>query len=80
MFRPEIRPFSEARLEQLSLPAGFRISVYASELEHARMLAVHYGYPEDIAVLVEHVAHVIVRNDADGVACSCGENGLPEPT
>jgi len=67
VFRPEIRPFSDARLEQLSLPTGFRISVYAAALEHARMLAVHREHVYLTRPTQGDVLR-LVDEDADGVA------------
>lgn len=39
-FRPEERPFQDQYLAGLTAPAGFRVTVFAQNLQHARMLAV----------------------------------------
>lgn len=39
-YRPVQREFSEARMKQLKLPAGFKIDVYAKDLLNARTIAV----------------------------------------
>lgn len=41
VFRPELRDFNEAYLDELTVPDGYTLSVYATGLQHARMLAVH---------------------------------------
>lgn len=67
VFRPELRDFDEAYLDELSLPDGFTIEVYATNLKHARMLAVHGDHvyltrPQQGDVLR------LVDADEDGVA------------
>lgn len=41
VFRPELRPFSEALFDTLEVKSGFTLNVYARDLGHARMLGVH---------------------------------------
>lgn len=41
VFRPELRPFTEARFAELEVAAGFSIAVYARNLGQARMLGIH---------------------------------------
>jgi hypothetical protein len=44
VLRPEDRPFSEALFASLKVPEGFELNVFAADMGHARMLAVHSGY------------------------------------
>ncbi len=41
VFRPEIRPFTQQRLESLDVAAGFAVNAFATDLGNPRMLAVH---------------------------------------
>jgi len=67
VFRPELRAFSEKRLAELSLPAGFDIDVYSEGLEAARMLAVHGEHVFLTRPLQGDVLR-LVDADADGAA------------
>lgn len=67
VFRPELRDFEAAYLDELTLPEGFTVSVYADGLKHARMLAVH----GDRVYLTRPLQGDVLRlvdEDADGVA------------
>lgn len=67
VFRPELRDFDEAYLDQLTLPQGFSIGVYAANLQHARMLAVHGDHVYLTRPLQGDVLR-LVDEDSDGVA------------
>jgi glucose/arabinose dehydrogenase len=41
VFRPEIRPFTQERLEGLNVAEGFAVNAFATDLGNPRMLAVH---------------------------------------
>ena len=62
--RPERRDFSEQRMRQLKLPAGFQINVFAQGLGNVRMLAVT---PDGtILATCPKEGEVIALKDADG--------------
>lgn len=44
VFRPELVPVTDERLDGLNVPDGFELSVFARDLGHARMLGVHGGH------------------------------------
>ncbi|HEU5077289.1 MAG TPA: PQQ-dependent sugar dehydrogenase [Polyangiaceae bacterium] len=67
VFRPEVRDFSESYLDDLSVPDGFALSVYATDLQHARMLAVHGDHVYLTRPLQGDVLR-FVDEDADGEA------------
>jgi glucose/arabinose dehydrogenase len=62
--RPERRDFSEALLAQLSVPAGFRVSVFARDLENPRgLIAAPNG---DIYVAEREAGRVRLLRDTNG--------------
>ncbi|HKO94070.1 MAG TPA: PQQ-dependent sugar dehydrogenase, partial [Polyangiaceae bacterium] len=67
VFRPEEVARTAALVAGLTLPAGFRINVFADELEQARMLAVH---EQDVYLTRPEQGDVLRLRDADldGVA------------
>lgn len=67
VFRPELRDFDESYLDDLALPEGFAIGVYAAGLQHARMLAVHESHVYLTRPLQGDVLR-LVDADSDGVA------------
>jgi glucose/arabinose dehydrogenase len=67
VFRPELRPFSDARFAGLEVADGFEINVYARDVGQARMLAVH----GDHVYLTRPMQGDVMRfvdGDGDGVA------------
>ncbi len=62
-FRPLERAPTPELVASLSLPAGFRINTFASELEHARMLAVRGS---DVYLTRPRQADVLRLRDVDG--------------
>jgi len=63
-FRPEQRPFTEERLGQLQVPAGFKINVFATNLGNARMMVTA---PDGTIYLTRHKeGDVIALHDKDG--------------
>jgi glucose/arabinose dehydrogenase len=67
VFRPELRPFSDARFAGLEVANGFEINVYASDAGHARMLAVHGEHVYLTRPMQGDVLR-FVDDDGDGVA------------
>ena len=64
--RPEKRPFSPAFVQELRVPAGFRVQVFASGLGNPRMMA----------VAPEGDVYVTVRDRARSCACAiCNGDG-----
>ena len=69
VLRPVSREPSDALIASLQLPEGFRISVFARDLQHARMLAVHERHVYLTRPMQGDV--VLLRDsDEDGVADS----------
>jgi glucose/arabinose dehydrogenase len=62
--RPEKRPYSEELRAKLKLAEGFAISAFATELEHARMLAV--AADGTVYVTRPKQGDVLALRDADG--------------
>lgn len=74
--RPEKRPFSPAFVNELRVPAGFRVQVFASGLGNPRMMAVS---PEgDVYVTLREQGQVLRLRDAnnDGDASDDGEKTI----
>lgn len=67
VFRPELRDFDAGYLDELTVPEGFTVGVYAENLEHARMLAVHADHVYLTRPLQGDVVR-LVDEDGDGVA------------
>lgn len=67
VFRPELRPFTDARLDELEVDAGFAVNVYARDLGHARMLAVHEEHVYLTRPMQGDVL-LLIDEDEDGVA------------
>jgi glucose/arabinose dehydrogenase len=66
-FMPEPRPPTEARIEQLEVPDGFELNVYARDLGHARMLSTHGEHVYLTRPMQGDVLR-LVDDDEDGVA------------
>lgn len=62
--RPAQREFTEERMRQLQLPAGFSIDVFARDLENPRMLLVMDN--GDIYVTEREAGRVTLLRDTDG--------------
>jgi glucose/arabinose dehydrogenase len=62
--RPERRDFSEALLGQLRVPAGFRVSVFARDLENPRGMAA--AASGDVYVAEREAGRVRLLRDTDG--------------
>jgi glucose/arabinose dehydrogenase len=67
VFRPELRPFTNARFTGLDVASGFAINVYARDLSHARMLGVHGDHVYVTRPMQGDVLR-LVDDDGDGVA------------
>jgi glucose/arabinose dehydrogenase len=63
VLRPMQTPPTDALIASLQLPPGFQIKVFARELEHARMLAVHH---EHVYLTRPNQGDVLKLVDADG--------------
>lgn len=78
VFRPEERPATPELIASLSVPAGFRLNVFAEDLGHARMLATQGSF----VYLTRPMQGDVIRLsdlDSDGVA-DAGEtvaSGVP---
>jgi glucose/arabinose dehydrogenase len=62
--RPERRDFSEALMQQLRLPAGFRVQVFARDLENPRGMTVAPN--GDVYVAEREAGRVRLLRDTDG--------------
>jgi glucose/arabinose dehydrogenase len=62
--RPERRDFSEARLQQLRVPSGFRVNVFAAGLGNPRMMAT--GPDGSVYVTVREQSQVLRLTDSNG--------------
>lgn len=67
-FRPENKGFSEARMEQLSLPDGFEINVFAKDLGNARILATDHDGTVYLSCMKEGKVMALRDTSGDGVA------------
>jgi glucose/arabinose dehydrogenase len=71
--RPELRPFMPAMVNELRVPTGFRVQIFASQLGNPRMMATT---PEgDVYVTVRAQSQVLRLRDmnGDGDASDTGE-------
>lgn len=67
VLRPESREPTDARIASLEVPPGFALNVFARDVQHARMLAVH----EENVYLTRPMQGDVLRlvdGDGDGVA------------
>ncbi len=63
-FSPRVEPFSEERLSRLTLPAGFRVTVFARNVKDARIIAV--GPSGVIYVTQPDAGQVTMLRDVNG--------------
>jgi len=66
-FSPEPRTPNQARIDQLHVPEGFELNVYARDLGHARMLSTHGPHVYLTRPMQGDVLR-LVDDDEDGVA------------
>ena len=67
-FRPEHREFSDERLKQLKVPAGFKVNVFSKGLGNARMMAVADDATVYVTRMKEGKVTMLRDENADGVA------------
>ena len=68
--QPEVRPFSQDMMENLQVPEGFEINIFAEGLENVRMMAL--SQDGTIYITRRMNSDVIALRDADGDGVSDG--------